>query len=841
MGDYTYTSPQVWSAMTEHSLAEAAGIASEDIAICINDLWDRPPLHHDQFREAVAIWAIYMQQAGRSPAAIRAALVEKGVSAMDISDALTIDGELHCRMLKDHALLDCSDCQWCNFPAWARTPHRVAHPRAPITFEDVTEVESVKQDGTEKRRFDPDGATDALLKGLHLAMEKGQQTIWQYGVDRWEPTGEEGIKTILYKVAKNMVTEYYLRETFSRVRNKLWASPATFNLDPYLMPLLGEKGVNLRTGEVRATGPDDHLTFAYNAAYDPTARPTAFLKFVAECQPDPLDQETIIDMFAATAIRKSFDTFILMIGEGSNGKGNLEDVMTALFTRERTSAVKLEEIKQSRFGARGLLDGDLWIVTEVNSARGATTAIKSISSGELHDIDVKFANQRQRGCPHVLPILDCNIAFSFGDDSHGLKRRLLKLDFRVLFGDGPGMLPIDRHLVEKLTTPEELSGIVNLIIARAPSLADSMVIRRSRGEEEMTEEYLRQQDGFPSFCDDCLTIDGDSRTTVKEIYDEYTNYCKLFNIPYKESKISIGMYIKNRYGITSQATHHPIQQGGRAYRYYQGLGMSRAMDVWAEIKLLRPARPCDDPHDLTSTISVECSEKPLSGYKLQHDYSIFHNPVVENKKDSSGVGVKNEKNASRVVARSLLAVLPPTPPIQVVQGRAGTMVRFMADWGEYKKDDVASLNDEQLSEIGDDDMYQKLLVEPKNEKNASQVVARSPIAVLSEDKTPSCSSIAISSIQEEFAKAKELREEKEDHFRRVAARLVEKEEKNDPIALEVKFLKAYRSQFAMGEPGKFVDLYFDEGDVCYLPSARARELVDRGIAELVEPEDINGM
>ncbi|OPX77356.1 MAG: hypothetical protein A4E45_02084 [Methanosaeta sp. PtaB.Bin039] len=420
------------------------------------------------------------------------------------------------------------------------------------------------------------GNMDLCLDATDRAKEP---VIWQYDRGIWVPTGEKAITNAIDEAVGDLSYERGLRETLRRVRARV--DQVAFNTDPALMPLLNG-AVDLRTGRFRALDRSDHMTFRYNAGYDPAADFRPFLWFLCTSLPDPRDVLTAIDLYTAAAIRLPFEVFVLLFGGGSNGKGIFEKVLQHLLTHDRTTALKFDELSRSRFGPGALLDKELWVVSEVETAKDATAALKRVSTGELIDTDVKYGGRKQ-GQPHVLPILDANNAFDFGDDSKGRRRRLIKLDFPFTFDRGLTDRPKDPLLLEKLTTPEALAGVVRLISIRAPSLLKDRRIYRRMSEEETESILKRQQHSLAYFCDECLTTETPDvpgqRLTTEAAYGEYLEYCRLFNIPTPAGRSPFGKQIRERFGQTSIAT----RIGNQGIRYYPGLWVSKsAKTAYAE-------------------------------------------------------------------------------------------------------------------------------------------------------------------------------------------------------------------------------------------------------------------
>ncbi|MDD1762692.1 MAG: hypothetical protein LUQ59_10730 [Methanothrix sp.] len=449
-----------------------------------------------------------------------------------------------------------------------------------------------------KRVLSPSKASKTIGDSMMLRISETDTSdngkIWRYDGGIWRPDGEKEIKKTIDDAIGDLSYEKGLRETLRRIRSR--TDLASFDSNPYLFPTK-DGVVDLATGAFRAAMPEDYLTFRYGAEFNNSEadfRP--FLWFLCSSLPDPRDVLTALDIITAVAIRVPFDVIVLLFGGGGNGKGIFEKVILALFTMARATAVKLEEMKRSRFGPGALLNKDLWLVTEVETIKDAMSVLKAESTGEMIDVDVKYG-ERIQGMPHAVPILDANNAFDFGDNSYGRKRRVAKLDFPYTFGDAEGMRPIDRHLKDKLRSPEILAGIARIIAARAPAMIESRRIYRRKSTEEQEDEFKRQQFHLATFFDDCIGTtwpyterDPEGATPKKLKVDEahkaYLEYCRLFNVTTPADKVPFGRYISERYGIQSVNTSEAVKGNRIDYRYYPGLFLIKsAIACKAESKL----------------------------------------------------------------------------------------------------------------------------------------------------------------------------------------------------------------------------------------------------------------
>lgn len=498
--------------------------------------------------------------------------------------------------------------------------------------------------------------------------------LWRPKGGIWQPDGEREVVRMIDSVIGDLSYERGLRETLRRIRGR--AEVVQFDSNPFLFPAL-DGVLDFQTGQFRDYGPDDYLTFQYGAAFKHLrADYRPFLWHLCSSLPDPRDVLTVLDIITAIALRIPFDIIVLLFGGGSNGKGILEKVILALFTIARATAIKLDELARSRFGPGAVLNKDVWIVTEVESVKDAMSALKKISTGEFIDSDVKYG-ERIQGTPHVIPILDANNAFDYGDNSWGRRRRIAKLDFPYTFGDDPGMRPIDRHLEEKLTQPEVLSGIVKIIAARAPSLIRSRRIYRRKGEKEQEEEYNRQRYSLNYFCNDCLSTtwpqenEMPQRLKVDDAHLEYLEYCMFFNVTTPASKSEFSSYIAKKYNIPSKNTSEMAGKEKVDYRYYPGLFLVKSAKLaYGEAKI-----PYYDSYDNSTTairqrwlgendscsnITTATTEKLLSDV-IEEIERMFR--FIETLKDPHEISYKNYlKNSVVSVVGVVMGQRTPVSP-----------------------------------------------------------------------------------------------------------------------------------------------------------------------------------
>jgi phage/plasmid-associated DNA primase len=440
----------------------------------------------------------------------------------------------------------------------------------------------------------PSKAAMAISKYMPMRISatdpKENPKLWRFDGKIWKSDGERQTINLIDTILGDLSYERGLKETLRRIRGISDAVP--FDSSPYLFPAQ-DKVIDLQTGKVHDFRPEDYLTFQYAPKLDNSKsdyRP--ILWHLCSSLPDPRDVLTALDVATSGFVRLPFEAIVQLIGSGGNGKGIFEKILIALATLDRVATITLAEAKASRFGPGAVLDRDFWILSEVEDVKSTINLLKKVSTGELTDSDTKYGD-RVKGQPHVLPILDCNDAVDFGDDSWGRKRRIIKLDFPYTFDYAPGTRRKDPHMEELVTSPEALSGLLKIIAARAPCLCRSRKIYTRKRPEEIDAEYKRQRFSLHFFCEECLTSNSEEaknktpdgtpiKLTTDALREEYLEYCKLFNVPVPAEKGQIGRYISEKFHTTSA----PTKEEKKSVRYYPGLWISKSAKLaYADIAL----------------------------------------------------------------------------------------------------------------------------------------------------------------------------------------------------------------------------------------------------------------
>jgi len=378
-----------------------------------------------------------------------------------------------------------------------------------ITLLDVVD-EHLFQAGPRKGQveytFNPDKAADAIINTYNLVATPDEK-IWIYENGYYKDNGKVIIDKILDRVAGKLYTINVSKETQKKVFLRSMEEYDIFDQNPYLL-CVRNGVIDLLTGDFLEHSPGYYLTSAASVEYDPSKRPTEFIKFLEGACTNDDDRLTLIDWIVACACLTEFEYILFLTGHGSNGKHVYEALLQAFFGSDATEAISLEELMNSRFAMGYLRRARICISSETNPDKTKTELIKKISGNDWISSDVKNKD-RARFKAYTQLIFDSNSMPIFEDTSYGFARRFTRVVMPYKFVDHPDaedplQKKADRHLLEKLTTDQELSGILNLIIIRAKEIA---LDRRIHRKDDSFERYEEQSYSVSDFMEKFIQFD----------------------------------------------------------------------------------------------------------------------------------------------------------------------------------------------------------------------------------------------------------------------------------------------------------------------------------------------
>ncbi|MHC1572517.1 MAG: hypothetical protein ACXQTL_07210, partial [Methanosarcinales archaeon] len=160
-------------------------------------------------------------------------------------------------------------------------------------------------------------------------------------------------------------------------------------------------------------------------------------------------------------------------------------------------------------------------------------------------------------------IFGCNKLPDIKDASRADTRRTIVLPFMHQF-DGKSA---DPKILEKITTQEELSGLLNLAIKALQELLERGEFTQSEHTRSATNDFHEQIDHLDVFISERIKRDSASCLTRDELRDGYIEWCEDHDLPPKNDK----EVFKRVREITDAAESRPQIHGGKRPRVLKGI------------------------------------------------------------------------------------------------------------------------------------------------------------------------------------------------------------------------------------------------------------------------------
>jgi P4 family phage/plasmid primase-like protien len=581
-----------------------------------------------------------------------------------------------------------------------------------LSIEDVTFLDGVGDKAF--RKYSPTKAVASLLKVLKLAKAtggNGKDPIYYYNGQIFVPDGERIINNILNKAAGDLATIKNKKETVTRLHDLLLSYPVTFDHDPFLLGVRNGV-VDLRTGEHRPYSPEDLMTDQIQVSFDKDATCPKFVKFLKEVAPNEIDQCTLVDWFAIHSIKLMFPYIMFLNGLGRNGKGIYERVMKRFFGEDAVCGMALEELtlKNNRFAGAELAGKRGQIVSEAGEEQHKgkrkipTSFMKNATGDGVIDSDRKNKS-RVKFKPFHATTIDSNDMPLIDDMSKGWIERFCKADLPYHYVDNPDPAnqmerQKDPHLFEKLTTEEELSGILNLLIERTIKISKTMTIAKRPGEE-MFAEYQKQSNSISTFletyCDYDIIPGPGNDVPLNIVYDAYTAWCEMVVSDKVDNK---------RFGaaIRKMCDNHPptkVRVGEHQTRIYKGFRFD-ANRYQEMVDYYRSTHPQTKPVTApiaplySNDIPLKTVTAPIAPLKDENNGIVEKYISIEKRKeqfakktpigaDSDSCSIEAADSGDNGAKNNLMEQIPiPTKDL--------IPVHFRMDYNQFKKDEVASMS-----------------------------------------------------------------------------------------------------------------------------------------------------
>ena len=391
-----------------------------------------------------------------------------------------------------------------------------------------------------------------------------------------------------------LINTHQVNEVINHIRRRTLTNITEFNSQ---IEWLACKDcmVNLKTLEIKPHSPKFMVTVQIPVLYnnknnlindffecigdndDPSCCCPAIMKFMREVIAEE-DIETVLDFIAYCLWRGfPFHKYMLFNGSGRNGKGVMLGIIKRLLGIQNISGESLHRLLENRFAVSELygkfanIDADL-----SKEALKNTGVLKKLTGEDYIPAEKKFLPPF-KFVNHAKLLFSANEIPKTEDESDAFFSRLIIINFHNQFlGD-----KADPYLIDKLTTEEEMSGLLKVIIKRLPRVLRRGIFTASSSIDENYSKYILSSNPVRAFVEAAIEQDIDSSPTKEEVYGSYKMFCKVKKLT-AESEQSFSRKLKREFGFKDMQMRDG--KGGKPY-YWIGIRIKDWKEVAEEGQL----------------------------------------------------------------------------------------------------------------------------------------------------------------------------------------------------------------------------------------------------------------
>jgi len=377
--------------------------------------------------------------------------------------------------------------------------------------------------------------------------------IYQFG---GETVIEEFAQMWLSKLGlEAKATTNYMNQVIGYIQRETYIDREQLNANPNII-VVKNGVIDLSTGKIQKHDKSYKATIAIPITYDAEAKCPRIDKFIGEIVEEkdiPLLHE--IPAWCLTPY-SGIQRLVILLGEGANGKTVYLEMVRRFLGRNNCTAYSLQSLTTNRFAIAGLFGKLANISPELPSnVLKQAGPLKTLTGGDTIEGEKKYKDSFNF-INTAKMIFATNTPPEISEDTLAVWRRFVVVDFPFMFKGKAA----DKNLLSKVTTEQELSGLLNKVLEGLKRLKVNEDFTYSQSVEDTRSKYILASNPAVAFMDNYCEFDVWARITKEELYQAFMRFCEDNKLP----------------GIAKKAFGHKIK---RAY------SLSEEHDSWRGIKL----------------------------------------------------------------------------------------------------------------------------------------------------------------------------------------------------------------------------------------------------------------
>jgi len=430
--------------------------------------------------------------------------------------------------------------------------------KTPVSVQDENPIDKASQyfDG---KTFVPPRLGNEIIKHLPLVYDGSGLYYFENGV--YMPKGDMTIRKLANELLGEKFRRRYVEETIYYLESVCYKQVDLVNENDGIINV--KNGLlDVTTGELTKHSPTRFSTIQLPIKYDPYAECPNIKKFLNEVL--PLDTIPMIEEWLGYLLIPStqYEKAMMLTGTGANGKSKFIELINQFLGVQNVSNVPLQELEHNRFKLAQLYGKLANTFADIPaSSLEKSSVFKTLVSGDRTSAEFKGKDSFDFQ-PFARLLFSANELPRSSDLTFGFFRKWLIVPFPNKFEGKKA----DKNLMDKLTTDEELSGLLNLALEGLNRLKNQGHFTENETTRMAIEDYKREIDNVATFIEEECTVGTEYRVQKRNLYLAYNRWC--MDSGYK----SVG---RNKFyrRVESRVNVSITRPNSRAKEEYTGIGL----------------------------------------------------------------------------------------------------------------------------------------------------------------------------------------------------------------------------------------------------------------------------
>lgn len=419
-----------------------------------------------------------------------------------------------------------------------------------------------KEEEIEEERNQNYKLAEEIMNSFEFIITENKK-IYYYNDGYYRDNGENVIKVQARKKGYEWITNNGIREvvgiicdTVGYVNNDYFAA----GIHKYKVCI--KNGVlDLESGQLLDFDKKYRFTSKLPLYYNVSAQCPLFAKFLrTSLDADPIKVTTVLEMIGHCLMRDNtrISKIFLHVGSGSNGKSILFKIIQKMLG-DSYSSKTIHSLATSVFAGSELIGKHANICADIGSAEiKETDLLKRASAGDAIDCEEKYKTGFP-AVPYATLIFSANELPDVKDETDGFARRIEVMEWdRSFYGKQK-----DDKMTRIVDMPEEISGILNMVLPIVSQLIKRGSLKFERTLQEMKILYKEKSDSVYLFASNELIDGSDRQCITTQTYSAFVKFCtvkkfRLLNDQAFSRKMKERGYLKERKKVHGSTNYYWI-------------------------------------------------------------------------------------------------------------------------------------------------------------------------------------------------------------------------------------------------------------------------------------------